>query len=339
MLKSGIEAPKAPIGFLASLWKGVGAVNSHPVLLLIPVLLDALLWFGPHLSILNIITPALRAMGSAVTSVQADPAILEFLRDYFTGFNLFTFLSFLPLFPPSIMAARMPSATPLGPPINVQISDPAVCIVTAASLVVFSICLGSIYWVAAGSATVEQRWTVREITSRWARTTGNMLVLVISFAIALLVALFVIFTFNQLISLFWPAGAALLIQLFLFAVGGIFFWLVLFMVFTPHGTVLFQDGLLRAIWNSIETARWIYPLSMWIPILMLVLNVIATSIWSLPDEKDWISVLSVLGNAYTSSVLVTASFVYYRDKRRWIGEVRALMQSQRATDTPPNSTL
>lgn len=339
MQKSGIESPKVPIGFLSSLWKGIEVVNSHPGLLLIPILLDVLLWFGPHLSILRIMNSVLGVMGSTIGSAQIDPSFMAFSQSFFTNFNLLSFLSFLPLFPPSIMAARMPITTPLGSPIILQINNPAVCVGLAAGLIVISIGLGSIYWVAAGSAMVDQRWTPRETAVRWARTAGIMLVLFLSIALALIVSLFIVLSFNRLISFFWPSGTAFLFQLFLFAMGGILFWLVLFLIFSPHGIVLYQDGFLQAMWNSIETARWIYPLSMWIPILLLGVNVITNNIWSLPDEKDWICILSLLGNAYTSSVLVTASFAYYQDKRRWIGEVRALMQSQRTAKPPPASTV
>jgi hypothetical protein len=337
MQKAGIQAPRAPIGFLPSLWRGVEAVNSHPGLLLIPLLLDAWLWFGPRLSIQAGVTPSLRALESAAASFQVDPALLKSLEGFFAGFNLFNLLSFLPLFPPSIMAARESSGTPVGAPIGLQIADPAVCIISAAGLVILSLCLGSMYWVAAGSAASEQRWTLREMADRWARTAGIVIATVFLFGMAFAVSFFAVSSLSQFIILFWPAGAVMVVQLFLFAAGGIFFWLILFMVFTPHGAVAFQDGLLRAMWNSVETARWIYPLSMWFPILLIILNVVATSIWSLPDPASWINMISLLGNAYTGSVLATASFAYYLDKRRWIGEVRALMQSRQLADIPPTS--
>ena len=338
MVKPGIEPPKAPIGFLSSLWKGVETVNSHLWLLAIPVLLDAFLWFGPHLTIADLSTPVLRMMESTIATAQADPTLIAQIRDFLLNLNLFSFLSFLPLFPPSIMAARVPVQTPLGQPILLSINNPFLAVVLMAGLVLGSIGIGSLYLVMAGKATGGGGWSAQSTASRWIRTVIVMLTLLIVFGVLLISAfLFGMMVFS-LVGILWLSGAVLIMRLLVFAVGGLFLWLVIFLIFSPHGTVLYADGILRAMWNSMETARWIYPMSMWIPILILILNMFVTSVWTLTADNDWAGILSVLGNAYTSSVLVTASLVYYRDKRRWIEEVRALIQSQRAASVPPIAT-
>jgi hypothetical protein len=337
MQKISAETPKAPIGFFKSLWKGVEAVNSHLWLLFIPVGLDIFLWFGPHVSVAEVLAPFLQTVESAIRSAQGDPSLFAPIRDFFANFNLMAVLSNLPLFPPSIMAARMPVQTPLGLPIVLQVRDPLTGSLLALAIFLGSLGLGSVYWLMAGRAITDRGWSLQSFAARWIRTVGVVFGILILIAILILAILLISLIVVGVLGLVWLEGSIFLMQLLLFGAIGILFWVVLFLVFSPHGTVLYQDGILRAMWNSIETSRWVYPLSMWVPIFFLVLNMVAIQIWALPAENDWLGILSILGNAYTGSVLVVASLIYYRDKRRWIEEVRALIQSQKAATLPPVS--
>jgi hypothetical protein len=335
MLKPSFEAPKAPIGFFKSLWKGVEAVNSHLWLLVIPVVLDLFLWLGPRVSVAGVLYPWVAMMETALRSVQSDASFLVPLRQFVADFNLFKLLANLPLFPPSVMADRMPTQSPLGVPTSIQVQDPLVALVFAAALVAGSLVLGALYWAIAGESLADRRRNARDFVRRVAQTAVAVLALILLFALIMVSGVFLSLVVSGLIGLFWLEGSLFLLQLFVFGFIGLLFWATLFFVFAPHGTVLFQDGIGRAIWNSVETSRWIYPLSMWIPILYLILNMFALQVWALPDQTDWLCLLGVLGNAYTGSVLVMASLVYYQDKRRWIDEVRTLIQSQRAATVPP----
>jgi hypothetical protein len=338
MQKISVEPPKAPIGFFKSLWKGVEAVNSHLWLLAIPIVLDIFLWFGPHISVAEVLAPFLQMVESAFRSTQGDPALFAPFREFLVHFNLFAILSNLPLFPPSIMASRIPVQTPLGLPVVLQVQDPLSGSLLLLALFLGSIALGSSYWLIAGRAVADRGWNLQSFAARWIRTVGVMLALFV--LLGLLILAFSVFglIIASVLGVVWLQGSIFITQLLVFGGIGLLFWVVLFMVFSPHGTILYQDGILRAMWNSLETSRWIYPLSMWVPILFLILNMIAVQIWALPAETEWVGLLSILGNAYTGSVLVVASLIYYQDKRRWIEQVRALIQSQKAASVPPLST-
>jgi hypothetical protein len=134
-----------------------------------------------------------------------------------------------------------------------------------------------------------------------------------------------------------PSAAEYLLRTVNF-LGGIFlFWIVLFFMFSMHGTVLFRDDLLPAIWNSVNTSRWMYPLSIWIPILLVMVYFLSSAVWSLAPDDSWAGAVGVLGNAYTSSVVVVASMAYYVDKRRWITEVQAYLKARWAEKNPPGA--
>jgi hypothetical protein len=251
------------------------------------------------------------------------------------AFNLFSLISFIPLFPPSLMADIAPLLNPLGAPAVLPVAGWLEFLLLLGGLPLLSLVFGSAYWVLAGRAVGKGAWTVRECLTRWIRTVAVAVLLGLSF-------FFVIFAFGiPILFVIWliagvsPQIGAILGQAFVILGGSFLFWLVLFVMFSVHGTILFGDGILSAVGNSVNTSRWLYPLSIWIPILLIMLYFLSSSIWSLAPVGDWTGALGILGNAYTGSVVVAASMVYYIDKRRWINEVKEYLQTRMAEKIPP----
>jgi hypothetical protein len=337
MEKISVDGPKAPIGFLPSLWRGFEFVNAHPFVILIPVLVDGFLWFGPHLSVYGLIKPVIDAMAASVVANPANAPVIDSLRQAAQGFNLFSMLAFLPLFPPSLMAGTAPIQTPLGNPIVLTIDNWAIGAGIAAACGLLSLAIGSAYWVWAGRTTQPARWPIGDAVGRWARTFLVVLLLSVAFLVLILAVSIPALIIVAVIALASPTIAAGISQLVVFLGGGLLFWIILFFMFSMHGTILFRDEILPAVWNSINTSRWMYPLSIWVPILLLLANFLVSMVWSLAPADGWSGVVGVVGNAYTSSVLVVASMAYYIDKRRWISEVQSYLQSRLAGKIPPGA--
>jgi hypothetical protein len=334
MDKIAVDGPKPPIGFLSSLWKGIEFVNAHPGILIVPVLIDAFLWFGPHLSLLSLVNPLLESIGSALAANQVTPAMMDAIRQAAQTFNLFSLLAFIPLFPPSLMAGAAPGLTPLGTPIVIAVVNWWQALGLAPLLIAGSILIGSLYWLMAGKSTQAGRWTAGEWFGRWGRTVVVMLLLGASFLILILGITLPVLFIISMIGLVSIDVAGILSQLFFFLAGGFLFWVFLFFMFSIHGIILYRDGILQSIRNSVVTSRWLYPLSIWIPILLILLQYLLSMVWSLAGDANWTGAMGILGNAYTSSVIVTASMAYYIDKRRWISEIQSLLQSRLAAKPP-----
>jgi hypothetical protein len=337
MEKITVDGPKLPIGFLSSLWKGIEFVNARPGVLLLPVLLDFFLWFGPHLSVYTLAKPIIDSMTAAAVSNSMNVSVIDAFQQSLAQYNLFSLLSFIPLFPPSLMAGSTPAQTPLGNPIVVPITNQVECLVLAAGLLLLSLLIGSAFWVWAGGTTQPTPWRFRDSFARWGRTVLVMILLCAAFLVLILAFLLPILFVISMIALVSPDIGAVLSQLFFFLGGAFLFWVILFFMFSMHGTVLFRDGVLAAVGNSINTSRWMYPVSIWLPILLIMLNFLASAVWSLAPDGTWAGAVGVLGNAYTSSVVVVASMAYYIDKRRWISEVRTYLQSRVADKVPPGA--
>jgi hypothetical protein len=335
MEKITVDGPKLPIGVLASLWKGIEYVNNHPGILIFPVLLDSFLWFGPRLSVFNLMKPVLEWMTSRASGDPQTLLVIDASLKSFEQFNFFSLLSFIPLFPPSVMGDIAPVQTPLGNPAVFPIANSAQFLLLLVGLPLVSLLFGSVYWVAAGRAVKKGAGPVRETLVRWARTAAVAVLLTASFFTVMIVFGTPILFVVVLIGGAAPEIGAILAQAVLILGGSFLFWLVLFVMFSIHGTALFGDGVLAAVWNSINTSRWLYPLSIWIPILLIMLYFLSSSVWSLAPAGGWTGAVGILGNAYTGSVIVAASMAYYVDKRRWIDEVKIHLQTRLADKIPP----
>jgi len=334
MDKIAVDGPKPPIGFLSSLWRGIEFVNAHPGIMVVPLLIDAFLWFGPHLSLLSLINPLLVSINTALATNQLTPAMMDALRQAAQKYNLFSLAAIIPLFPPSLMAGAAPAQTPLGGPVVLAVASWWEALGLAPLLIAGSILIGSLYWLIAGKATQTGQWTPGEWFGRWLRTVVVMLLLCGAFLILILgIALPVLFILS-LIGLVSVDVAGILSQVFIFLGGGFLFWVFLFFLFSVHGIILYRDGIFQSIRNSVVTSRWLYPLSIWIPILLILLQYLLSTVWSLAGDANWTGAVGILGNAYTSSVIVTASMAYYIDKRRWISEIQSFLQSRLAAKPP-----
>jgi len=335
MEKIAIDGPRPPIGFLSSVWKGIEFVNGHPWIMVVPVFVDAFLWFGPHLSMVSLLNPVLASLNSALATSQLNPAAMDTLRQVVGKYNLFSLLSIIPLFPPSLMAGTAPGQTPLGNPVVVPVANWWVCLAMAPVLIALSIGIGSTYWLLAGKAAQPGKWTPRDWFGRWTRAVIVMALLGGSFLILTLAIAVPVLFIISMVGLISVDAAAILSQLFFFLGGGFLFWVFLFFMFSIHGVILCRDGILQSIRNSVITSRWLYPLSIWIPILLILLQYLASTVWALAGDANWTGAVGILGNAYTSSVVVAGSMAYYIDKRRWITEIQSFLQSRGAIKTPP----
>lgn len=334
MEKTATEAPKMPIGFRQSLWKGIEEVNAHPGVIIIPVLLDFFLWLGPRLSITALTDSAIQSMQSLLAAGQMDVAAVEPIREMLKNFNLFSLLSRIPLFPPSLMADHSPSQSPLGSFAIIPLTNWPDFFLVSLALFLGCLAIGSVYWVLAGQAVQKKPWSIRDFLRRWFRAFFISGTLAISFIILVIVIFYLVSFIIGIVSLFAPAFSGIFLGISFYLGGGLFFWLILFFSFSIHGAILYDDGVVQSIRNSVITSRWLYPLAMWTPILFFTVFILCNIIWSLASTSTWVGTLGVVGSAYTNSVVVIASIMYYIDKRRWISEMRSFLLSRQGVQPP-----
>ena len=110
-----------PPRLFPSLKAGFDAVASHLGLILFPIALDVLLWFGQHLSIKSWLAQVVDSYIKYM-SLNASADLKELLAAsqetwilLSQNFNLISFLRSYPLGVPSLLNSLQPVVTPLGP--------------------------------------------------------------------------------------------------------------------------------------------------------------------------------------------------------------------------------
>lgn len=294
---------------------------AFPYLILPCVLLDLFLWFGPHLVIPSII----QVVSTSLTPpAGVDPMVVEQLSLFKESFlelaahyNLFSSLSTLPAgLPfnlvfgliaslsvglPSLIAIKLPLATPLGLSTQVQLAQDASALWIWAGLSLIGMVLGTLYLrqIARGHAA-----EVSEV-SFW-KTLARLLIMTILGYLISMIALFG----SMLIG---SVDALLYLGMPILFVGAIY------LSFTSHGVIRYGFGLRQAMRESIRVVRWNFFSSMgFLLSVFLIAWVGATQVWSLPDDGSWYLLLAIVGHAFVSTTILSASYAYYLSRREWM---------------------
>jgi hypothetical protein len=339
MVKLGVVAEpiagpssSKPIGAFEALVKGFDRITAAPLLLLPSLVLDLLLWLGPHLKINSMLQWLAEGI---IIPINATPVLDEQIRLLRTGlleigarFNLLTALSSLPVGIPSLMSARMPTETPLGLPISIGITEPSYVIGIWLLLTVIGLGLGGFYhlWIARRASPGI------EIRASW-KTWVRILLLAAAAYVTVVAYIFV--------SVLAASFAALLLSILgviiLFLSFSLLFWLVIYLIFTPHGIVRYEMGLLQAVMESAAIVRWNLMGTLAFVGLAFAVNWLTSQVWLLPPEISWFSLLALLGHTFVSSVLWLGSYVFYQERREWLVVQRGDLTMRDIPSSPPQA--
>jgi hypothetical protein len=222
---------------------------------------------------------------------------------------------------PSLMAFKVPQATPWITPQVFGIESVLAWIALFAGLFVAGLLIGGVYLALMAQQVRDGRLQLgrllRVLPRYWLSMTGLVLAL---FLVAVMIGtpfLVVVSVISTLSS--WIAMLVMWIALMLFL------WLVFHLFFAIHGLLLSEEPLRQAVWNSIRlTAFNSFPT---MGLLLVTFGVSAglDYLWSLPAEDSWMLLVGVAGHAIISSGLLASTFVYYQDRYRYWRELRSYL--------------
>jgi hypothetical protein len=318
------EGPaQGPIGVLASLAKGFDRVAARPVLILPPLVLDLFLWLGPRLGI----APFVRATASSLTAPPGADALVqqqiasmqEIFNQLAVRLNLLRSLSSLPVGIPSVMAGQMPLNAPLKIGPQIELSEPVAILGLWMLITVVGLGLGTWYHRML-AASVAHDTDLTPLAMGWLKM---VLAAVIGY-VGLVLGTAAIFVLG------WAAGwiLPLLGVGVSFVAFSLFFWLVVYLVFTPHGIVRYRMGLFSAMTESVLLVRWNFLPTVGFLTLAVAISWLTGWVWSLPQPGSWISSLSILGHAFVSAMLLVSSYVFYQGRREWLIRTRHALEQQ-----------
>jgi len=99
------------------------------------------------------------------------------------------------------------------------------------------------------------------------------------------------------------------------------FWLIVPLFFTPHGIFVRGHNAIRSIHSSLQMTRFSLPTSALFVVSVFLLSRGLDLLWSAPDNNSWLALVGFAGHAFITTVLLAASFVYYRDMTDWLRTV------------------
>ncbi|MEE9617614.1 MAG: hypothetical protein V3T90_11515 [Anaerolineae bacterium] len=312
------EEATGPLGVIGCLAAGFEMLGRNLWLVVLPVLLDLLLWLGPRFSIVPLLHWFVALLMSQPTP---DPATahqvaqaVQLLEQFGEQFNLLSLLSGLPLLNVPSLLTRQTSVTvsPLGEPHVLLVASVLALLAWVVVLVPIGLVLGTLYL----SSLAHRVRAMRSSDEQGAdQAIGAVkLVRVFLFVAGVLMVGTVLVPLWLLLA---GAAAAIwpLLGFLVWALGvGVMGYLALHLLFVVHGVLLGGRGLLQAIWESVVLIHTQLPSIVGLLMLVLVIYEGLGFVWSLPSGDSWSLLVGILGNACIATGLTAATFVFYQER-------------------------
>ena len=324
MNMSKITLPEPP-NVLKSIRNGFDAITKHLVLLLFPIGLDLFLWFGPHLQIKSLIKGLILSMNEVPGLMPADfGEVVKAGQEIWTAaaerINLLIGLRSLPVGIFSLFTGILPIENPLGSPIFWDISSLGTALLIVLIAFTLGIFMGGLFFSAVRQVALYDDLNWRNIFQDWPRVSMQSGILSLIWIIFFMAILVVGSCAATGITLFSVSLGQMVIILF----GIISFWLIFPLIFSPHGIYSKGQKAWKSILSSIRLTNLTFLKTSMFVLLVLLLNQGLNMLWQVPPENSWLMLISVIGHAFVTTGMLSASFVYYQDMNRWSDEIQSL---------------
>ncbi len=310
-----------PPGMVSSLAAGFDSVARSITVIALPVMLDLLLWLGPHLRMEALLAPwiaRLPALYSGVLGADTLQAAVEIWSNLAARLNILSALRTFPLGLPSLLFLEMPNQMPLGTPPAVETSSALSVLAWSVLAVLTGWLCGAVYfyWVSKVSLHPTE-------LSFW-KSIGRALVLSLLLTLLLAAVALPTLTFLSLATLISPFIGQIL--LFLTALATL--WIIVPVYFSAHGIYTYQQDALQALLGSLRMVRFTLPSTFLFLVMLTVIGWGLRFLWLTPAAESWWLLVGILGHAFISTALLSASFIYYRDVNNWLKVVLEQLKKQ-----------
>ncbi len=318
-----ITLPEPP-NVLQSIRNGFDAITKHLVLLVLPVGLDLVLWFAPHLQIKSLIEGLIVEMNEVSTLLPADYAeVVEAGQEIWVmaaeRINLMIALRSIPVGIFSLLTSILPIKNPLGAPVFWDLPSLGGAFVSILVIFLIGLAFGGIYFSGVRQAALfdEVKWS--KVLREWPRVSLQSILLSLIWL--------VLFTAIMILGSCAATGVTIfsfsLGQIVIIMFGVMSFWLIFPLFFSAHG--IFSQG--QKAWTSLLTSIRLTNLTFMKTSLFIVLALLVNQglniVWQIAPEDSWLMLISIIGHAFVSTGMLAASFVYYQDMVRWMDELQA----------------
>lgn len=263
------------------------------------------------------------------SGLHGQPALINTDWQIYVVLMAFMFLmvSVASMLTPGLDPGRFASPGGQGSIAGWTITSELQLVLVSLGLTLIGLLLAALYMSQVGSVLREDKPGLREVLRRsminWAKLTA-LNVLFRLFAFFLGIPALIVIGVLQLAS---PLLAGLLASVLVTA----FLWFMVYISFTMQSVVLQDRGVFGAIWDSIRLVQISLTSVVGLLLVGFLLNWGMNYIWSLTSSDSWLMLASIAGHAFISTGLLAATFVFYKDRRRWWVETREWLLAQKKT--------
>ena len=229
-------------------------------------------------------------------------------------FNLLGVLRAYPVGIPSLMVSRSPVAVPAGAPLVWQAPSFGAVILFWLLLTLAGLVIGTLYFAVVSQAALLEKMSLRHAVEQWPWASKQVILLALLWLGVLLV---ISIPFSCVLTILILSGVGLggfapLVY------GGLLIWLLLPLVFSPHGIFVNQRHMWASVRDGAHLVRLTLPTTGLLILIILVISEGLDTLWRVPPETSWLSLVGLVGHAFVTTGLLATTFVYYRDTDRWI---------------------
>jgi hypothetical protein len=319
-----------------SLSEGYTAINRRPWLLLLPLLLNIYLWFGPQLSF----GPLFNNVYSALKGIQPgliDQSEMQVLYDQLLANGSVdlrsqaTFLNYVPTLRQYVIGSVDSAGSATGVPaivepprlIDARRSDTVEVATVGQALLAFvtlnalALALSALFLAQVGAAVRSPAgpfWLPRGGLGSALRV-GLAMLGAVGILLGVMLALGLPFLFFAYLLIFLNPTIGLLALELVFVVG---FWINIYIGFYREAIVIQDQGPLRAIYTSFNVVRRNFWGTLGFLILSLIISLGSGVIWYRLVGSTAGLIVAMIGSAYIGSGLLAARMAFFRERmRRW----------------------
>ena len=315
-----------------ALLKGFNTIANHAYLLLFPIALDLFIWLGPNLSTNQTLTTFMNFLQKSMSESLQQPAVVEQFKaiqpeinKFIASFDLFGFLNTQPIGIPSLMAFQNIIQTPLGTVQKIMTSSFIEESIFFLLILLTGSLLGGIYFSEIGRSCIQN---AEEQSFSLNRLLVNVVWMVlINFGIWFMILLILFPSMIIIVLISMVSGVVGNIANFLLLL--LIFWMIIPLIFTPHGVIILHQDPIKAMLSSIRLIRYYLPgTGFFILFSLLIYQGFNQLLWLKPAVSSYMLFGGIFGHAFISTGLLAASFMYFQDGLRWMNHNLKMIAKQ-----------
>ncbi len=325
-----IDTKNDPPRLIPALVEGFNAVANNIYLIIFPVILDLLFWFGPRLRVKQFFMPMMLEAAELSSAAYGEQAadFVETTREIWTSifeqFNLLFSLRTFPIGIPSLLVSTAIKTNPIGNPMAIEITSGNMILSLLGLLLFAGLMLGSLYYALIAQAVVGTRPLKLSLIAN--QSVQALILSLLLLAAVTLLSLPISCLLSSLMLVVPSLGTLPFIILGLLLV-----WVLLPLVFSPHG--IFANGLkaTRSIVTSFRLVRSLMAGTGMFFMMLIIIGYGLDILWTTPAADSWLLLIGIFGHAFIYSGLLAATFKYYDRGIKWQREILQVQQENKTS--------